>query len=156
MSPQDMTLPVIRIADSALGIELYRNHDTLAAAMDTSPPTHQFVDSEGRVTSGRGIDDNGDAAGAPAGNGRMLEQIRATLKQASDRLDTDDHAAIVEMVPDKVIADTFRPVLKQHLDELQSLENAGDVARGMSAARFESADEDAIPWCKIFHTCKNH
>jgi hypothetical protein len=155
MSPQDMTLPVIRVADPTLGIELYRNLDKLATAMDASPPSHRFVDSEGRVAHGRAADENGDAAPPPSGNGHMLAQIRTTLKTTSDRLDADDPATIAAMIPAKVIADTFRPVLKQHLDELQGLESAGDVARGMSAARFERAAEDAIPWCKIFHTCKD-
>src|SRR5689334_20623255 len=116
MSPQELTLPVIRVADPALGIELYRNLDKLATAMDASPPSHQFVDSEGRVAYGRGVDENGDAAPAPATNGHMLAQIRATLRQTSERVDTDDDAAIAAMVPAKVIADTFRPVIKQHLD----------------------------------------
>jgi hypothetical protein len=102
------------------------------------------------VAYGRGADRNGDAAPA---NGHMLAQIRATLRQTSERVDSDDDAAIAAMVPAKVIADTFRPVIKQHLEELQSLETAGDVARGMSAARFSA--EDAIPWCKIFHTCRD-
>jgi hypothetical protein len=155
MSPQDMTLPVIRVADPALGIELYRNLDKLVTAMDASPPSHRFVDSEGRVAYGRAPGEDGDAAPAPSANGHMLAQIRTTLKTTSERLDTDEDAAIAAMIPAKVIADTFRPVLKQHLDELQGLESAGDVARGMSAARFESSAEDAIPWCKIFHSCKD-
>jgi hypothetical protein len=155
MSPQEMTLPVIRVADPALGIELYRNLDKLATAMDSSPPSHRFVDSDGRVAHGRGADENGDAGAAPSGNGHMLAQIRTTLQTAGERLDADEDATIAAMIPAKVIADTFRPVLKQHLDELQSLESPGDVARGMSAARFDRAAEDAIPWCKIFHTCKD-
>src|SRR4051794_8480707 len=146
MSPQDLTLPVIRVADPELGLELYKRVDTLAAAIDAAPSTHHFVDAEGRVLHGRADNGNGDAAAAPAAsNGNMLARIRASVDHVGASLDDDEKVAA--MVPASAIAAVFRPQIGQRLGAIRGAENTAEAAQHMDGTG------DGIPWCKIFGKC---
>ena len=129
MSPQDLTLPVVRVADPKLGLELYRDLDALVNAIESAPATHCFVDSVGRVY----------------GRAEPLGMIRAAVDLALTRLARDHDAAVAAMVPASAVAAMFRPMIEDRLADLRGADSAGEVPLRM-------AEDALVPWCRIFRT----
>lgn len=123
MSPQDMTLPVVRVADEApeLGLELYQEVNVLSTAMNAAPVTFQFVDGAGNIACGGG---NGNAAADPED---VLAMIQATIAMARNR-------------PDPSVG------VNEALETLEEAEELSEFPQRMAAAA-------AIRWCRIFGTC---